>query len=188
MPNYKFSTKFRDKNGAITKDFLQLRHAAPTFQGSNKMVRLSDFCKWLPFLEVLVQKWKRPIQWLRGDQGCQMVSFKTKNPNLGKFWRALDLKMFTYFMAIWNSLQTFGDILWPFGIFCGNLVYFSPFWYFVPRKIWQPWRRFEISWVNLTTRTKHHFLLAQYLHGPKNEYLGKVIKWIKSHYKNAKKI
>jgi hypothetical protein len=24
------------------------------------------------------------------DQGCQMVCFQTKNPNLGKFWRALD--------------------------------------------------------------------------------------------------
>jgi hypothetical protein len=36
-----------------------------------------------------------------------------------------------YFMAI-------GNILWPFGIFCGHLVYFSPFWYVVPRKIWQP--------------------------------------------------
>jgi hypothetical protein len=30
-------------------------------------------------------------------------------------------------------------ILWTFGIVRGNLVYFSPFWYFVPRKIWQPW-------------------------------------------------
>jgi hypothetical protein len=37
-----------------------------------------------------------------------------------------------YFTAI-------GNILWPFGIFCGNLVYFSPFWYFGPREIWQPW-------------------------------------------------
>jgi hypothetical protein len=35
-----------------------------------------------------------------------------------------------YFTAI-------GNILFPFGIFCGNLVYFSPFWYFGPRKIWQ---------------------------------------------------
>jgi hypothetical protein len=26
-------------------------------------------------------------------------------------------------------------ILWPFDIFYG---YFSPFWYVVPRKIWQP--------------------------------------------------
>jgi hypothetical protein len=30
-------------------------------------------------------------------------------------------------------------ILGAFGIFCGNLVYFFPFWYVVPRKIWQPW-------------------------------------------------
>jgi hypothetical protein len=26
-----------------------------------------------------------------------------------------------------------------FGIFCNNLEYFYPFWYVVPRKIWQPW-------------------------------------------------
>jgi hypothetical protein len=32
-------------------------------------------------------------------QGCQMVCFQTKNPNLGKFGRALDWKMFIYFMA-----------------------------------------------------------------------------------------
>jgi hypothetical protein len=36
-----------------------------------------------------------------------------------------------YFTAI-------GYNLWPFGIFCGNLVYFPPFWYFGPRKNWQP--------------------------------------------------
>jgi hypothetical protein len=35
-----------------------------------------------------------------------------------------------YFTAICH-------ILWPFGIFSGNLVYFVPFWY--ARKIWQPW-------------------------------------------------
>jgi hypothetical protein len=29
------------------------------------------------------------------SQGCQI--FQTKNPNLGKFWRALDGKMFVYF-------------------------------------------------------------------------------------------
>jgi hypothetical protein len=38
------------------------------------------------------------------NQGCQMVSFQTKNPNLGKFWRALDGKMLIYFMALWNIL------------------------------------------------------------------------------------
>jgi hypothetical protein len=30
-------------------------------------------------------------------------------------------------------------ILCPFGMFCDHLVYFSPFWHIVPRKIWQPW-------------------------------------------------
>jgi hypothetical protein len=47
--------------------------------------------------------------------------------NLGIFYEHL-----VYFTAI-------GNILWPFGIFCGPLVYFSLFWYVVPRKIWQPW-------------------------------------------------
>jgi hypothetical protein len=61
-------------------------------------------------------------------QGCQMVCFQTKNPNLGKFWRALEWKMLLYFMIIWNILWPFGIfkviwcILWSFGIF-------FPFWY-----------------------------------------------------------
>jgi hypothetical protein len=46
-------------------------------------------------------------------QGCQMVSFQTKNSNLGKFWRALDGKCLY--------------ILRPFGIFCVHLVHFSGF-------------------------------------------------------------
>jgi hypothetical protein len=37
-----------------------------------------------------------------------------------------------YFTTIWY-------ILWPFGIFCGYFGTFFPFWYVVPRKIWQPW-------------------------------------------------
>jgi hypothetical protein len=37
-------------------------------------------------------------------QGCQTVCFQTKNTNLGKFSKALDGKLFVYFMAIWNIL------------------------------------------------------------------------------------
>jgi hypothetical protein len=49
-----------------------------------------------------------PAQTRQGQvQGCQMVSFQTQNPNLGKFWSALDWKMLIYFMAIWNISQTF---------------------------------------------------------------------------------
>jgi hypothetical protein len=51
-------------------------------------------------------------------QGCQMVSFQTKNSNLGKFWSYLDGKIVKYFRAIWNILRTFG-------IFYNHLVYFT---------------------------------------------------------------
>jgi hypothetical protein len=44
--------------------------------------------------------------------------FQTKNPNLGKFWSSYG--HLVYITAIWN-------ILWPFGIFYGNLVYFPRF-------------------------------------------------------------
>jgi hypothetical protein len=43
------------------------------------------------------------------------VSFQTKTPNLGKFWRALEWEMLLYILAIWN-------ILWSFGIIYGSLV------------------------------------------------------------------
>jgi hypothetical protein len=42
-----------------------------------------------------------------GMQGCQMVYFQTKNPNLGKFLRALDWKMFIYFL---DNLEYLTDI------------------------------------------------------------------------------
>jgi hypothetical protein len=64
-------------------------------------------------------------------QGCQMVYFQTKNPNLDIFWRAAECKMLVYFMTIWNILR-------PCGIIYGRLVYFSRFGMFGPRKIWQP--------------------------------------------------
>jgi hypothetical protein len=57
-----------------------------------------------------------------GLQGCQMVHSQTKNPNLGKFWRALEWKMLVYFMVICNILR-------PFGIFYGRLVII---WYIFP--------------------------------------------------------
>jgi hypothetical protein len=66
-----------------------------------------------------------------------MACFQTKNPNLGKSWKDMQWQMLVYlwsfgpfydhlvyFVAIWYNL-------WTFGIF-------FPFWYVVPRKIWQP--------------------------------------------------
>jgi hypothetical protein len=42
---------------------------------------------------------------------------------------------------VYDHLEYFTDIwynLWPFGIVCGHLVYFSHFGMFGPREIWQP--------------------------------------------------
>jgi hypothetical protein len=44
------------------------------------------------------------------------------------------------------------DIFWTIGIFCGNLVYFSSFWYIVPRKIWQP--RYKTSHPGMLPRNR----------------------------------
>jgi ABC-type dipeptide/oligopeptide/nickel transport system permease component len=44
-----------------------------------------------------------------------MVYFQTKNPILGKFWKALQWTM-VYFMPSWN-------MKWPFGIFYGCFAY-----------------------------------------------------------------
>jgi hypothetical protein len=42
-----------------------------------------------------------------------MVYFQTKNRNLGQFWRALQWKMFEYFIDIWSILRPFDiGILW----------------------------------------------------------------------------
>jgi hypothetical protein len=72
-------------------------------------------------------------------QGCQMVYFQTKNPSLGKFWRVLQWKMGTGIFYVRPVLSNFRS----FGIFNGTLVcfvvfgIFTPFWYILPRKIWQ---------------------------------------------------
>jgi hypothetical protein len=74
-----------------------------------------------------------------------MACFQTKDSNLGKFWRALQWQMLVYFMAIRSILRSYGTfcgfwyILWPFGIFCGLLVYFVAFWYILwPFSIFSP--------------------------------------------------
>jgi hypothetical protein len=47
------------------------------------------------------------------------------------------MKMWVNFMAILSILRPFGTTL--FGIFYSYWVHFTPLWYVVARKIWQPW-------------------------------------------------
>jgi hypothetical protein len=56
-----------------------------------------------------------------------MVCFPSKYTHLGKFWRALDWKMFICLMSIRNILQAFGIFYDVFGTFCVHLVDFFRF-------------------------------------------------------------
>jgi hypothetical protein len=51
------------------------------------------------------------------NQGCQTAYFRTKNPDLGKFWRVLQWKVLVYCVSIWSI---FGYLV---GIFSGHLAY-----------------------------------------------------------------
>jgi hypothetical protein len=64
-----------------------------------------------------VETWIEPRQpgVLFQAGGCQMVYFKTKNRNLGTFWRVLQWKMLVYYVDIWSSSR-------PFDKFYGHLV------------------------------------------------------------------
>jgi hypothetical protein len=79
------------------------------------------------------------------DQGWYFA-----NPKKSHFWLHLgwpwngNVFIFSvhwaYFMNIWY-------IFWPSGTFCGYRV---PFWYAVPRKIWQPWLRLALNVTKLS--------------------------------------
>jgi hypothetical protein len=60
---------------------------------------------------------------------------KMKNPNLGKFCRILQCKMFSIFYGLSDGhlayLTAIWYFLWPFGIFCGHLVFSVAIWYFL---------------------------------------------------------
>jgi hypothetical protein len=104
----------------VTYDLLTRQKATASQNMSSSMP--SRLCRHtLPmYLVRLVVIW--PVT--GSDQGCQMVCFQTKNPNLGKFWRVLLWKILVYFYhsvyfkAIWN-------ILWQFGIFFPVLVFWT---------------------------------------------------------------
>jgi hypothetical protein len=71
------------------------------------------------------------------------------------FWRALVWKIFGVFYSQIDYFVDILDGLWPFD----NFGTFSPFWYIVPRKIWQP-RRKDCSQTKLTNTAKHKLSFA----------------------------
>jgi hypothetical protein len=51
-----------------------------------------------------------------------MVCFQTKNPTLGKILESLAMETLGLFYDRFAYFTAIGNILWPFGIFCGHLV------------------------------------------------------------------
>jgi hypothetical protein len=51
---------------------------------------------------------------LKANRGCQTVYFHAKNPNLGTFVSALELKLLVCFIIICNILRPFGICYSPF--------------------------------------------------------------------------
>jgi hypothetical protein len=68
--------------------------------GGEKMQKIVSVLVEFQFFPGKFKSWEKchlcPVQ------GCQMVFFQAKNPNLGPFWRALKWKWLVYFMAICN--------------------------------------------------------------------------------------
>jgi hypothetical protein len=95
-----------------------------------KLAQIADNCD-----DMYIDPWSRFDKLVSAviygqNQGCQTVCYiRTKNANLGKFWRVLQWKMPVHFMAIWS-------ILLPFGIFCCHLVYFTYVWTGNPGQNW----------------------------------------------------
>jgi hypothetical protein len=93
------------------------------------------------------------------QQSCQMVSFQTKNPNLGKFWGALP--RWENVDIIYIHLECFTDIwdiLWPFGLLCVHLVHFSGFGTMHREKSGNPGKQHD--W-RVSVAARPAFMLAQ---------------------------
>jgi hypothetical protein len=64
--------------------------------------------------------------------------FQTKNPDLGKFWMAMQWKMLVFLMAILSKLQLHG-------IFYGHLAHLGVIWYIFTVLVFCTYRKHLLS-------------------------------------------
>jgi hypothetical protein len=114
-----------------------------------------------------------------------MVSFQTQILNFG--WSSNG--------RCWYILCPFGQfsghlayILWPLGIFSPVLVHLYPFWYVVPRKIWQPCatdvRSGSVEMCRLEART---FFADENRQRGNGRHLGRILRcWNAQHWSNIR--
>jgi hypothetical protein len=87
-------------------------------------------CHQKKSLRRVILVWSRVARWF---------VFKPKIPIWVNCLGVFQWKILAHFYDHLVYFKAIANILRPFGTFCGHLVYFSAFRYFVPRKIWQPW-------------------------------------------------
>jgi hypothetical protein len=59
--------------------------------------------------------------------------FSNQRSQFGKILEGLAMGNLGTFYNHLVYVKAIGNIFWPFGIFCGNLVYFVGIWYIFPR-------------------------------------------------------
>jgi hypothetical protein len=74
----------------------------------------------------------------KGEAGLPDGLFSNQKSKFGLILEGLVMEEVAMFYGHLVHFTVFCYILWTFGVVRGILVYFFPFWYFVPRKIWQP--------------------------------------------------
>jgi hypothetical protein len=72
------------------------------------------------------KKWERKPRLERRPGMPDGFCFRTKNPDLGKFWRVLRWKTLVYFMSTWSTLRPLEILYW-------HLVNIVVVWYILPR-------------------------------------------------------
>jgi hypothetical protein len=72
---------------------------------------------------------------------CRVARWFIFKPKIqiGKILEGLAMEDVVIFYVRLVHFTVFCYILLTLGIVCGKFGIFFPFWYFVPRKIWQPW-------------------------------------------------
>jgi hypothetical protein len=112
--NASVAVKIYNATNSIARFFLKKNYFSPKHKRSCLLQRWRCSCKFKSR-----RIGPKMASWV--VQGCQMVCFQTKNPNLVKFWRVLLWEILVYFMTVWSILR-------PLEIFYGHLVYCVVFW------------------------------------------------------------
>jgi hypothetical protein len=120
-------------------------HEAETWQTVFRWLKNAFFPRWKGIGE-------KKGNWRDCTRVARWYIFRTKNPKMGLFWRALGLE----------NVGAFAGRLKCYKVY---LVYFIAHWYlciispvlvFLPRKIWQPWIELDFGHRGFDSWMRYH--------------------------------